>query len=203
MLCYVEHVKLLLKFRKIKLSPPFIKKNSMFRGMQIQMQCNAMQCNAMQCNAMQCNAMQCDAMRCDAMRCDAMRCDAMRCNSMQFNAMRHGKLRYDKIIYASGIVGKARWAHLSTSQPHQARAFRRGLDVAWCDECWDQPISPYPTMLYVFSRTNSYSKQQNQTEQWSVLERVRDGLISPYTSHNESQHHECEKRYDTTRYDMI
>ena len=50
---------------------------------------------------------------------------------------------------------------------------------AWCgDECWDQPISLCPTMMYVFYRTNIYLKQQNQTEQSSVLKSVRDGLIS-------------------------
>ena len=36
------------------------------------------------------------------------------------------------------------------------------------DECWDQPISPYPTMQYPFSRKNIYLKRQNQTVQWSV-----------------------------------
>ena len=33
-------------------------------------------------------------------------------------------------------------------------------------------------MLYVFYRTNIYLKQQNQTEQSSVLKSVQDGLIS-------------------------
>ena len=33
-------------------------------------------------------------------------------------------------------------------------------------------------MMYVFYRTNIYLKQQNQTEQSSVLKSVRDGLIS-------------------------
>ena len=45
-----------------------------------------------------------------------------------------------------------------------------------------QPISTYLIMPYVFSRTNIYLKRQNQTDQWSVWERVRYGLISPYVS---------------------
>ena len=33
-----------------------------------------------------------------------------------------------------------------------------------CEMGWSQPISPYPTMQYVFSRTYIYLKRQNQTD---------------------------------------
>ena len=36
------------------------------------------------------------------------------------------------------------------------------LEWDWCgDECWDQPISPYPMMQYVFSRRTIYVKRLN------------------------------------------
>ena len=68
-------------------------------------------------------------------------------------------------LYAYGIVGEATRdisAQVTTSSPSlYARA--------WCgDECWDQPILPYPMMRYVFSHTNIYLKRKNRTEQWNV-----------------------------------
>ena len=56
--------------------------------------------------------------------------------------------------FAYGIVGKARWAHLSTSHNHIKLEPLAHLAV--------------PTMQYTFSRTNTYLKRQNQTVQLSV-----------------------------------
>ena len=75
--------------------------------------------------------------------------------------------------------------------PHQARAFQRGLSAVASSEI-SPSFPPYPTMQYKFSRTNHYLKRQNQSEQWSALERVRDGLSSPYVSQWKQQH-VCEK----------
>ena len=59
------------------------------------------------------------------------------------------------------------WSHHtshSESQQHEcekgwSQSTRHHLKAsAWCgDECWDQPISTYPTMLYVFSRTSVWN----------------------------------------------
>ena len=48
-------------------------------------------------------------------------------------------------MHAHGIVGKAKWVHLSSS-PHS------------------KPFSPYPTIQYVILRTNFHMKRQNETE---------------------------------------
>ena len=56
------------------------------------------------------------------------------------------------------------WSHLTShSESMSARkadpSTRHHLKArAWCgDECWDQPISTYPAMLYVFSRTSVWN----------------------------------------------
>ena len=54
---------------------------------------------------------------------------------------------------------------LSTS--HHIKPEPLGEDLCG-DECWDQSISPYPTMWYEFPHTNMYLKRQNQAEPWSV-----------------------------------
>ena len=52
-------------------------------------------------------------------------------------------------------------AQVTISSPSlQARAL-------FGEECWNQPISPYPTIQYAFTRTKIYLKRQNQTVQWS------------------------------------
>ena len=61
------------------------------------------------------------------------------------------------------------WAHHSTSHHHiKPEHLVKGL------MCWDGHISPTTQLwcMYVFSRTNNYLKRQNQTDDWSVLERV-------------------------------
>ena len=57
----------------------------------------------------------------------------------------------------TGIVGRAKWAHLSTSHKAQIKPEPALVTCA-------EPITPYPAMQYVFSRCNIYLNWQNQTE---------------------------------------
>ena len=71
----------------------------------------------------------------------------------------HSMMRVVK--YAYGIVGKARWSHLSTSH-HQIKTEPLGVGLMASAE-----ISPSRRTndVSLYSRENIYMKWQNQTEQ--------------------------------------
>ena len=78
-------------------------------------------------------------------------------------------------IYAYGIVGKARWAHLSTCHHNKPEPLGEGL-IWWRVLISAQLVVPNDAVCIFWNR-----KRQKLTEQWSVFG-VRDGLISPYVS---------------------
>ena len=96
-----------------------------------------------------------------------------------------------QILYAYGIVGKARWAHLSTSQPHQSWSFRRGLYVVTSAE-----ISPsrrtQRCCMYLLVRISIWNCKIKQSSEafWRECEMG----WSHHTSRRENQQHEYENK---------
>ena len=75
-------------------------------------------------------------------------------------------------LYAYGIVGKVRWAHLSTSHYIKPELSGEGSGLMW----WRVMRSSH--LVVPNKAVCDYVKRQNQPRQWTIKERVRDGLFS-------------------------